>query len=372
MKPREIRGLAILSKGDTPVLVGEETYSIPSQSGQGNYKVGHADLWTCSCPDFRKHKKPCKHIHATKFFLKMKGKAELDDFNIEEEYNPKRNECPFCWSPKVVKEGIRKNKGVPKQKWRCQSCGKYFVANPIKYHKASAKIITLTMDLYFKGLSLRDISDTLKQFYGIELHHETVRRWINKFTAKMDEYTKKFTPELSETFHTDEQMVKSKGKWVYCWNTIDKETRFVLASTITKERKIKDAQKHFREVKENNPNSLEPERIITDKLRSYNKAIKREFRTKSKRTEHISIVGQRHKVNNNLIERYHNEFREFDKTRRGFKSDKTTQAWVNGHRLYHNFIKENSTIGKTPAQEAGIEINLERNKWLSLLEKSIN
>ena len=227
------------------------------------------------------------------------------------------------------------------------------------------------MDLYFKGLSLRDITDTLKQFYGVELHHETVRRWIAKFTAKMEDYTKKFTPELSGTFHTDEQMVKSKGKWVYCWNSIDAKTRFVLASTITEQRKIKDAQKHFQEVKENNPLALEPERIITDKLRTYKKAIRREFRTRSRRTEHISIVGQRKKINNNLVERYHNEFREFDKVRRGFKSNETTQAWANGHRLYHNYIKENSTIGKTPAEQAQINLGLERNKWLSLMEKSL-
>jgi len=166
-------------------------------------------------------------------------------------------------------------------------------------------------------------------------------------------------------------MVKSKGKWVYAWNTIDKETRFVLASTITADRKVQDAQKHFQEVKQNNPNSLEPEKIVTDKLGSYRKAISREFRTKSKRTEHISIVGQRKKINNNIIERYHNEFREFDKTRRGFKSNQTTQAWANGHRLYHNFVKQNSTLGQTPAQKAGIELELERNKWESLLFKSL-
>lgn len=371
MEARKIRGMAILSKGDLPKQIDREHFSVPSQSGQGSYSVEHLQAWTCSCPDFEKNQKPCKHIYASKFFLKMRHKAELEDFDIAEELNPKRFECPSCYSDVIVKWGKRQTTAGLKQVWKCRACGKKFTLNPLKRVKANAKIITLTMDLYFKGLSLRDISDTIYQFYGQRIHFDTIRRWINKFTAKMEEYTKKFTPELSGTFHTDEQMVKSKGKWVYAWNTIDKETRFVLASTITKERKVKDAQKHFQEVKENNPLALEPERIITDKLRSYNKAIKKEFRTQSKRTEHISIVGQRKKVNNNLIERYHNEFREFDKTRRGFKSDHTTQAWANGHRLYHNYIKENSTIGKTPAEQAGIEIELERNKWLSLLERSL-
>ncbi|MFH1545072.1 MAG: IS6 family transposase [archaeon] len=372
MNEREIRGLAILSKGDTPLMVNENEWIIPSQSGNGKYKVQNANLWSCECPDFKYRKTECKHIHSIKFYLKMKNKAELDDFNIEEEFNANKQECPHCYSDLIVKYGKRKTSAGIKQRWQCRACKKLFVLEPLKRVKANPKIITLTMDLYFKGLSLRDISDTVYQFYNIRIHFDTIRRWINKFTAKMDEYTKKFTPELSGQIHTDEQLVKSKGKWVYAWNSIDHKTRFVLASTITEGRKIKDAQEHFIEVKENNPKAEEPKFIITDSLGSYPKAIKREFRTKSKRTKHISIVGRRHLINNNLVERYHNEFREFDKVRRGFKSNKTTQEWANGHRLYHNFIKRNSTIGMTPSEKAGIDLKLERNKWLSLLEKSLN
>ncbi|MFH1257043.1 MAG: IS6 family transposase [Candidatus Diapherotrites archaeon] len=371
MDSREIRGLAIIAKGDVPVAVSKEEFLVPSQSGNGKYEVKHIDGWQCSCPDFKARGVKCKHIHATEFFLKAKHKTELDGFDLEKEVNENKDECPFCWSNKIVKVGFRKNKNGAKQKLYCQSCGKNFVKTPIKYCKADAKIITLAMDLYFKGLSLRDISDTIYQFYNIRIHFDTIRRWINKFTAKIEQYTNKFTPQLSGQFHSDEQMVKSKGKWVYAWNTIDHSTRYVLASTLTEGRTVKDARKHFNEVKENNANAIEPKYIITDKLRTYSKAIGKEFRTKSQRTKHISIVGRRKIINNNLVERYHNEFREFDKVRRGFKSNASTQKWLNGHRVYHNFVKNNSTIGKTPAEKAGINLQLERNKWLSLIEKSL-
>lgn len=371
MDSREIKGMAILSKGDLPIIIDKEIFEIPSQSGKGNYKVSHLDGWQCSCPDFVNRKIECKHIHATKFFLKLRSKTETDDFDIEEEINPRENECPKCWSKKVIKVGQRKNKSGAKQKFYCQTCGKWFVKEPIKYVKASPKIIVLCMDLYFKGLSLRDISDTIYQFYNQRIHFDTIRRWIIRFSKKMNDYTNKFTPQLSGQFHSDEQMIKSKGKWVYAWNTIDHSTRFLLASTVTKGRTKKDAQAHYQELKENHPNATEPKYIITDSLRSYGKAIKREFRTESKRTKHISIVGQRKKINNNLIERYHNEFREFDKVRRGFKSDKTMQEWLNGFRLYHNYIKENSTIKSTPAKKAKIDLVLGENKWQSLLLKSV-
>lgn len=72
-------------------------------------------------------------------------------------------------------------------------------------------------------------------------------------------------------------------------------------------------------------------------------------------------------------ERYPNEFREFDKVRRGFKSDKTAQQWSDAFRLYHNFIKKHMALnGATPSQIAEIDIDLGRNRWLSLLHQSLN
>ena len=74
-----------------------------------------------------------------------------------------------------------------------------------------------------------------------------------------------------------------------------------------------------------------------------------------------------------MVERYHNEFREFDKVRRGFKSDETAQQWSDAFRLYHNFIKKHMALnGATPSQVAEINIDLGRNRWLSLLKQSLN
>ncbi len=47
----------------------------------------------------------------------------------------------------------------------------------------------------------------------------------------MTEYTKQFKPELSKDWHTDEQMIKVNGKWLYNWNVMDEHTRFLIATT---------------------------------------------------------------------------------------------------------------------------------------------
>ena len=45
---------------------------------------------------------------------------------------------------------------------------------------------------------------------------------------------------------------------------------------------------------------------------------------------------------------------------------------VEGHRLYYNFIKPHESLdGKTPSEEAGIEIEGD-NKWLTLMRNAIH
>ena len=74
-----------------------------------------------------------------------------------------------------------------------------------------------------------------------------------------------------------------------------------------------------------------------------------------------------------MVERYHNEFWEFDKVRRGFKSDETAQQLNDAFRLYHNFIKKHMALnGATPSQVAEIDIELSRNRWLSILKQSLS
>ncbi|MFH1696069.1 MAG: DDE-type integrase/transposase/recombinase [Candidatus Micrarchaeota archaeon] len=386
MDDREIRGLAIISKGDKPLFLDEEHFLVPSQSSNKNYKVEHSQIWTCSCPDFQnrglKFGIECKHIHAMKFFLKLKNSTEQDtlDFFEELELTNNKKQCVYCKSENIVSNGKRKTKSGIRQRFKCNNCNKRFTLEPLKNHLLNAKMLCLACDLLFKGNSLRDIQDTLKQSFGIKINHETIRQNILKFTNKMNEYTNKLEPELGKNWSVDEQKVKCKGKWKWMWNNVDKKTRYLIANTITKERSIKEARQVFKKSKENlNKNKKDDYfkdlTITTDGLHGYKKAIKDEFLTVKKNT--VSHRPTTHpKVNkseNMVVERYHNQYREFDKIRRDFKTTKSLEQWSKGFRVYNNFIHENKGYhlqGLTPAQASGINI-LSRNKWLSLLEKSL-
>ena len=277
--------------------------------------------------------------------------------------------CVFCNSENVVKNGNRRCRIQKKQRYVCKSCNRSFISDrEFSKIKGTPQIVTISLDLYFKGISLRKIQDHLKQFYDLKIHHETIRRWIIKYVRIMSEYVDKFKLFSSDVWHVDEQMIKAKGKWVWCWNLLDAKSRFLIANSVTERRRMKDARLIFKKAKKLTVGS--PEFILTDGLQSYYRAIRREIPVKAypKLIKHIRLVSLRDRFNNNLIERYQSTFRERDKVLRG-----SAQNLAFGYRLYYNFIRSHMALnGKTPAEVAGIDLKLEDNRWLSLIKKAVN
>ena len=183
--PRELRGLAILSQLDTIIQTGKNEWDVRSQSKDAYYQVSrkfvkgrnapHLHDWFCTCPDFATRNAPCKHIHAVQFSLKLSG-------DIQERSTPTiiaetevKILCPSCKSANVVKRGIRKTQFGEVQRYGCTDCNHRFVVDKgFCRMKFNPKVITLTLDLYFKGVSQRKIADHLKQFESIAVTQPTI------------------------------------------------------------------------------------------------------------------------------------------------------------------------------------------------------
>ncbi len=73
---------------------------------------------------------------------------------------------------------------------------------------------------------------------------------------------------------------------------------------------------------------------------------------------------------NRPIERYHSKIRERPKTRRGLGNE-SAQTFSKLLKINHNFVKPHEGLdGKTPAQSAGINLDLWNNKYLDLIKLS--
>jgi len=281
--------------------------------------------------------------------------------------------CTHCRSENYTKYGKKNGKQI----YLCKDCKRRFVDNLyFERLKADPKVICVTLDLYFKGISLRKISDHLKQFYHLDVHFTTVFNWIDKYVRIMDEYVRQFKPRLGDMWNIDEMCLKIDGNWFYLWNAIDDETRFHLASVISKHRSIDDARLVLRTAKKRS-HGKRPVCIVTDGLYSYRRAIDEEFHTAKEETIHIGNVGIRGRkyeddyFDNNIVERLHGTIRERNKTQRGLKDEYS--SFVRGHQMYYNFIRPHMSLSDcTPAIIAGIDLNLSNRKWENLLIQSLN
>lgn len=116
-----------------------------------------------------------------------------------------------------------------------------------KFFKTSPEIIRLAVMLYIHfPLSLRNVEDLLHE-RGIDVSHETVRYWRNRFGPVFAaEIRRKRVHQLRAFFkwkwHVDEVFVKVKGKRHYLWRAVDHEGE-VLETVVTKRRNKASALK---------------------------------------------------------------------------------------------------------------------------------
>jgi putative transposase len=91
--------------------------------------------------------------------------------------------------------------------------------------------ITTAIQLYFSGESLRNTAESLG-LIGMDVSHQTVYNWIEKYTKLMEKYLEKITPNVSDAWRTDELYLKVKGNMKYLYALMDDETRFWIAQQV--------------------------------------------------------------------------------------------------------------------------------------------
>ena len=199
--------------------------------------------------------------------------------------------------------------------------------NPFRYFNSSPEVIRLTVMMYIRyPLSLRQVEDLLFE-RGIDICHETVRFWWNRFGPM-------FTGEIRKKrvqggwhsgwrWHLDEVFVKINGETHYLWLAVDHEGE-VLEVFATKQRDRKAALKFLKRAMKRYGC---PKVIVTDRLRSYRAA--------------LNVIGLADRQEcgrglNNRAENSHQPFRRREKAMAKFRAEKTLQKFASAHASVHN------------------------------------
>jgi len=180
-------------------------------------------------------------------------------------------------------------------------------------------------------LSLRQVEDLLHE-RGIDICHETVRAWWNRFGPMFAAEIRKkrsssIRAHIQWRWHLDEVFVRINGETHYLWRAVDHEGE-VLEVFVTKRRDRKAALRFLRKTMKRYGR---PEVIVTDRLRSYRAAM-REIGNEARQ-----VTGR---WLNNRAENSHQPFRRRERAMAKFKSAKSLQKFASIHASVHNLFNQ--------------------------------
>ena len=208
--------------------------------------------------------------------------------------------------------------------------------NPFRYFDSSPEVIRLVVMIYVRyPLSLRNVEDLLFE-RGIDICHETVRLWWNRFGPMFAaEIRRKRVHRMRQfthwRWHLDEMFVKINGEMKYLWRAVDHEGE-VLESYVSTTRDKAAALKFIKKALKRHGR---PTAIVTDRLRSYTAAM-RELGNADRQE-----CG--HKLNNRA-ENSHLPFRRRERAMARFRRMKTLQKFSSVHAQVHNHFSQERHI----------------------------
>ena len=205
-------------------------------------------------------------------------------------------------------------------------------ASPFRYFNSSPEVIRLVVMMYVRfPLSLRNVEDLLFE-RGIDICHETVRLWWNRFGPLFAANIRRqrvcrMRGVRQWQWHLDEVYVKINGETHFLWRAVDHEGE-VLESYVTRTR---DKAAALRFMKKALKRHGSPEVITTDGLRSYRAA--------------MSELGceQKQEIGrwaNNRVENSHLPFRRRERAMLRFRRMKSLQKFASLHGSIHNHFNQ--------------------------------
>ncbi len=199
--------------------------------------------------------------------------------------------------------------------------------NPFRYFNSSPAIIRLAVMMYVRfPLALRQVEDLLSE-RGIDICHETVRFWWNRFgplfAAEIRNRRIHLHSHSNWRWHLDEVFVRINGETHYLWRAVDHEGE-VLEVFATKRR---DRRAALTFLKRAMKRYGRPASVVTDRLRSYRAA--------------MNVIGNAADQTcgrwlNNRAENSHQPFRRREGAMAKFRDVKTLQKFAAVHASIHN------------------------------------
>jgi putative transposase len=244
--------------------------------------------------------------------------------------------CKFCGSMNIVRNGTRGGT----QYWLCRNCGRGFVDNDaLPKMKYPVKAIASAIYQYYAGLSLNEIRRHIDQQYNFLPSSSAIYAWVTRFTQPAIDEARKHRPKVGDTWVADETVLFIGGDKYWLIDIIDSDTRYLLATRLSRGRNKKDIALLLREAYIKAGKA--PERILTDGWLAYPDAVDLVFGSKTKHTASTPFVEV---DSTNVIERFQGTLKDRTKVMRGFKKPATAQHILEGWLVYYNYLRPHESL----------------------------
>lgn len=366
--------LAIVARGDQIATPAVGSYTVCSQSAPGTFHhvAQEGARWACDCPFFSATGMTCIHILSARYKIGFEDSAPMPA--------ERKVVCDSCQSSEVACRGVRHNRSGDVQTYVCRACGRRFVGREgFLKRRADATNIARSLDLYFRGMSIRKVREYLEQTEGLRVSHMTVFRWIVHYSKLAAKWMDAQGARTSDRWHIDETVVNVNGQNDYLWNVLDHDTRFLLATHISHDRSLSNTRVPIRKAKAVTPDR--PSDVLTDGMNSYPVAVAKELGRRAtpfddpkfvhggRFSPHKRVPSIRAKESNNRIERFHGTEKERFKVMRAFDGEPGTAILAEGLRVHYNLVREHQALGMTPGEAAGIPVG-DGFRWKRIIEEA--
>lgn len=240
--------------------------------------------------------------------------------------------------------------------------------------------ITCALDLFYRGLSTREIQEHFKAFFPHNSDHSTILRWIRKYSLQIANYTDNLKINSGSCIEVDEMEYhrrkshKKRAGIEKNWfiDAIDIHTRFLINSNYVKNRSSKEIKNFLNKVKDRTQNNIKI--VTTDGLLAYTNVVKKTWgydnTLRKYKVEHNVVNASAGEGFNIWVERIHNSIRQRTYSFRGLHgSISSANALMKGLAIYYNFIRKHEALNyKTPSELAIPELKFESaNRWMELI-----
>ena len=270
--------------------------------------------------------------------------------------------CKFCGLSSVVKNGMKNGS----QRYLCKGCRHKFYDNGNSFAKmrTPTHVIVSALNMYFQGLSVRKVSEELSEIFGEEISQVSIWSWVQKYSRAVADYVETLPVNLSGKYHHDETEISIGGQSRWFWETIDEDTRFLVAHHVSANRSTEEAKKVFSKALA----KQRPIALFTDGSFTYDGAFSKVFYTRYK----ASRVGKTPAQASTCIRSMmllvslaliptlltHSTLKDRLSPMHGLKHNETAQTLLDGFVAYYNFCRTH--------QSTGIEVK----GWKELIEKA--